>query len=141
LRGKKKIFFCKIQIMLFRYLKPAFKLGVVYMPVISAPERLMQEDHKFEASLGHTAKSCLRKPKAENKFLKPAFTKEGEFIPRGTRPIGVWRPGSRLLVMLRAPWMLMALPQTSPPCPPHPPHPPSPAEGGAILTAVLLSVC
>jgi hypothetical protein len=33
------------------------------MPVFPALERLRQEDHKFETSLGYRARHCLRKKK------------------------------------------------------------------------------
>jgi hypothetical protein len=33
------------------------KLGMVVMAVISAPKRLRQEDHEFEASLGYIVSS------------------------------------------------------------------------------------
>jgi hypothetical protein len=45
------------------------KLGVVVEPVIPALERLKQEDHEFESSLGYTVSSTVRPCfKNQNKY-------------------------------------------------------------------------
>jgi hypothetical protein len=39
------------------------------MCIIPVVRRLRQEDHRFQASLGHTVRLCLKKPPKNYKFL------------------------------------------------------------------------
>jgi hypothetical protein len=44
-----------------------------YTPIIPALRRSKQKDHEFEASLGYTARTCLKKRK--RKFVVLTFVK------------------------------------------------------------------
>jgi hypothetical protein len=43
-----------------------WKLGVVHTLAIPAFQRLRQEEHEFQASLGYVVKLCLKKTKKKN---------------------------------------------------------------------------
>jgi hypothetical protein len=59
------------------------------MPVISALERLRQENHEFEGTLGYIVKACLKKKEKKSFFFfyySYVHTRLGSFLPTAPTP-------------------------------------------------------